>query len=551
MKPIPQVGSGSDEPIPLANILEASSRDLEIGQIQDVVDCEENWTLIRKWLKICQDTHTACSQNSSDRQLPTRLLDVGVSDMDLKLRLSKSLPPEAPYLTLSHCWGGKVFTTLTRNNFQDFLSHIPTSSLSKTFIEAIISTRKLGFRYLWIDSLCIIQGDEADWQHEASMMGTVYANSELNIAASAAPNGDFGCFTTRKPGQVFACRVLARTERGSLQTSVWDCTIEQLSWELLDNNVLNSRAWVYQERFLAPRSLHFTAHQLAWECVSSRACETFPDSFIDNTVTAPAVSTCDSWNDTAQDIADKWAIVVSGYSSRSVTFSRDKLVAISGVSRLFAAKFGTTYLAGMWKEDLVKQLAWYTDQASENDALGSIPTWSWAAVNTGVIFQNPGMLNPDGCIRLVSILQATTVVSNDYFGEVKQGSIQLRCRVPCFGSVTKQHTSKIFTISSGSRGFLALIFLDATLYYLKDEMYFLALLRGTKWNDEPLLCGLVIEPTGPVECRRIGYFQVLGADRIQEFITAQQEASTVDKHFIREALGVDQDGNKMCIITII
>jgi hypothetical protein len=58
--------------------------------------------------------------------------------------------------------GGKVFTTLIRNNFQDFPPRVLTESLSKTFKDAIITTRELRFRYLWIDSLCIIQGEKSD-----------------------------------------------------------------------------------------------------------------------------------------------------------------------------------------------------------------------------------------------------------------------------------------------------------------------------------------------------------------------------------------------------
>jgi len=47
-------------------------------------------------------------------------------------------------------------------------------------------TRKLGVRYLWVDSLCIIQGNTADGQLESSRMGDVYRNSYLTITASKA-----------------------------------------------------------------------------------------------------------------------------------------------------------------------------------------------------------------------------------------------------------------------------------------------------------------------------------------------------------------------------
>jgi hypothetical protein len=259
----------------------------KVGKIQSRADCEANWNLVRKWLRVCQDTHPMCSQDSSSRQLPTRLIDVGTSDMDLKLCLTESLPRDTQYLTLSHCWGGKVFTMLTRNNFREFLSHILAGDLSKTFKDAIVATRSLGFKYLWIDSLCIIQGDEPDWQRESSRMGAVYTNSALNTAAAAAPNGDFGCFSTRRLDRMHGCKVAMRTRRDSSHTTAWDCSVLVGSE---NKNALNSRAWVYQESFLAPRTLSFTAHELFWECISSMTCETFPDSYNYGAVTRPSVA---------------------------------------------------------------------------------------------------------------------------------------------------------------------------------------------------------------------------------------------------------------------
>ncbi|KAE9370130.1 HET-domain-containing protein, partial [Stipitochalara longipes BDJ] len=351
-----------------------------VGIIQNVADAEENWELIKKWLYICQKSHTKCRQNKAlHRQLPTRLIEVGDTDMDLRLCETLGLPQESQYLTLSHSWGGKVFTTLTRRNFEEFLSHIPTDSLSKTFREAIVTTRRLGFKYLWVDSLCIIQGDEVDWTKEASRMEIVYSNSALNIAASAAPNGDFGCFSTRIPGQIYGCTVATRDGPANFDTTVWDITVEHMTSKLW-NNVLNTRAWVFQETFLAPKTIHFTSGQLLWECVSTRSCETFPNSYDDGTNTLPSVR-YEYWNESTLSIAIKWLSVVIEYSNKKVTFDKDKLVALSGVARLFAARFGTTYIAGLWKEDLITQLIWRTLEQEDGGVRNSIPSWSWAAVN--------------------------------------------------------------------------------------------------------------------------------------------------------------------------
>jgi hypothetical protein len=104
------------------------------------------------------------------------------------------------YNTLSHRWGVDLLITLTAENFQQFLSSIPISMLPKTFQDAIEVTRKLGARYLWIDSLCTMQsgnGSAEDWERESSTMHKVYNNAFCDIAARAASNPSSGLFFDR------------------------------------------------------------------------------------------------------------------------------------------------------------------------------------------------------------------------------------------------------------------------------------------------------------------------------------------------------------------
>lgn len=98
------------------------------------------------------------------------------------------------YATLSHCWGKGEFGTLKDTNFVDLQRGIPDQFLSRTFAVAINIARGAGLPYLWIDSLCIIQGNKKDWEIEASKMASVYGGSSLNIAASSARGGTEGCF---------------------------------------------------------------------------------------------------------------------------------------------------------------------------------------------------------------------------------------------------------------------------------------------------------------------------------------------------------------------
>lgn len=91
---------------------------------------------------------------------PKRLLDLqgGIKLVD------SSETEGAAYIILSHCWGKAYLIRLLKSNEGQFRKGDITG-LPKTFREAIQVTRDLGYRYIWIDSLCIIQDSEEDWGH--------------------------------------------------------------------------------------------------------------------------------------------------------------------------------------------------------------------------------------------------------------------------------------------------------------------------------------------------------------------------------------------------
>lgn len=129
--------------------------------------------------------------------MPTRLIFLG--DAYIKLCLSSEFGTTLKYATLSHCWGSLPFMTLTTTNFEAFRNSIPLKDISKTFLDAVFVASELGFQYLWVDSLCIVQNDSDDWNAKSSLMSDVYGNSTINMAASSAINGSVGLFLNRYP----------------------------------------------------------------------------------------------------------------------------------------------------------------------------------------------------------------------------------------------------------------------------------------------------------------------------------------------------------------
>jgi Heterokaryon incompatibility protein (HET) len=236
-----------------------------------------HFLLLREWLKICDESHHDHALAKEDKPLPTRVLDVG-DDINPDVRLY--LPRKAEegkegergrYIALSHRWGNgdKKPLCTTKTNLEALRKGIELDQLPKTFQDAVKVTRQLGVRYLWIDSLCIIQDDDDDWICESRKMEAVFASAYCTIAATSAKESTEGFLIPRSveppirlqdpdDSQLYA--YVSRIDEN------FDCDLEEAE--------LNQRAWVFQERALSCRTIHFTAGQTYWECGSVICCET-------------------------------------------------------------------------------------------------------------------------------------------------------------------------------------------------------------------------------------------------------------------------------------
>ncbi|KAH7176030.1 heterokaryon incompatibility protein-domain-containing protein [Dactylonectria macrodidyma] len=145
--------------------------------------------LLREWLWDCDQKHDKCKlPKGREKYWPTRVIFIGEPN---KLTLVENQATRGDYVVLSHCWGAPTneekerFCT-TRETHQQRLQGFSCDDLPQTFQDAVRTTRELGKQYLWIDSVCIIQGDDGDWQKEAGEMENVFASAFCTIAASSA-----------------------------------------------------------------------------------------------------------------------------------------------------------------------------------------------------------------------------------------------------------------------------------------------------------------------------------------------------------------------------
>ena len=242
-----------------------------------LLDNDSRFGLFREWMRVCDQDHKSfeCYPKRTSR-LPTRVLDV--SDSRLRLHVSR-VGERGEYVALSHCWGTlsqeqkRSFCTSSGNFTLRCTQGLDIDTLPITFQDAIMVTRELGKRYLWIDSLCIIQYDDdlEDWRKESGQMGNIFGNAYVTIAATSAQDATQGFLERprlRDPNSQFA-KVHTSTHGTVLISSIIDDYHSDV-----ENGILNQRAWVLQERALSRRTIHFTANQTYWECGGGVRCET-------------------------------------------------------------------------------------------------------------------------------------------------------------------------------------------------------------------------------------------------------------------------------------
>jgi hypothetical protein len=205
--------------------------------------------------------------------MPTRLLDVGPANTESLRLCCSNKNKRLKYVALSHCWGKvsaeekRQFCT-TDENIKARQKGFDVSELPKTFRDAVRVAQNLGIQYLWIDSLCIIQGNQEDWKSEAKRMQDVYMGAYCTIAATSALDSKAGFLErTVRSDYIHIQDTLGRPFHICTEVDDFDNDVESAP--------LNKRAWVLQERVLSRRTIHFSANQVYFECGDGVYCESF------------------------------------------------------------------------------------------------------------------------------------------------------------------------------------------------------------------------------------------------------------------------------------
>ena len=362
-------------------------------------DSEQLFDKITEWFKACVGEHRRCIRERFT--LPTRLLRTG-TDLDCssdkvwlnKTRDLRNQTKDIRYLALSYCWGGTVNMRTLRENVhirEKYGLHV--ADLPAVIQDAVTVARRLKFEYLWVDSLCISQDDEQEWEQEAALMADIYGGSVFTISALSSPSANVGFLGPRQrsivpigsidyPGQG------EEHYDGDRPLLLFIREEPQGLDDELTSGSLSGRGWPLQERILAPGVLHFGRDQVFWECnedeeTISETGDRIPHSLrikMDNDRTK-------SRNFTDNDIR-LWKGLLGDFFRRDLTIFSDRLHAFSGVAARLRkiGAFTGRYVAGLWESRLDVLLLWTKSQEGLATTIPvekntRISTWSWAHIN--------------------------------------------------------------------------------------------------------------------------------------------------------------------------
>ncbi|KAI1322755.1 hypothetical protein F5Y16DRAFT_404159 [Xylariaceae sp. FL0255] len=384
---------------------------------------QAHFDIMRQWLRLCDDRlkHPNChhthgsnvSTYSHFKCMPTRVLDVG-QDGDDFIRLYEPAHNEADdYIALSHPWGHGPHLVTNVRNLAQHKDGIRISDLPGTFRDAVLTTRALGKRYLWIDSLCILQGAEGDFQEQAGSMETVFSSAYCVLAASRARNQVDGFLGPRQQRDYVTLltpnyrknRKNDDAKDGKEGTFYLCENIDDFSRHVL-NAHLNRRGWVLQEHALARRTIFFADEQTYWECGDGVRCETL--TRLTNGLAAflgdPGFPQIIMSASQGEKIL-RFQNLYKTYSSLGFTNPSDRAVAMSGIQSRLLKAFGTLGGYGIFDEDkrasrgglLRRSLLWHRPddkklvsiQFPTHSGLTGVPSWSWMAFMGEIDYLKP------------------------------------------------------------------------------------------------------------------------------------------------------------------
>ena len=354
--------------------------------------------LTKSWLQKCQAQHGRFCQHQNREASPDLLAKLRLVDVHTRKVVTCSDP--CTYLALSYVWGAphkQPFRSRTENSM-DVQGHIIDlhlpKSLPRTIEDAIYLTQQLGFQFLWVDVLCIIQDNTDHKKAQIARMGQIYYGATMTIAAAGGQDVEAPLH-----GVKARSRHMHQISEKIKQETL--ANILPRSKSAIGNSAWNSRAWTFQERVLSHRCLILTPYQAYFHCSQESWCE---DTDAESVHSSPSNRTMNNHalihslptlDDNAVKVFETYAFLVNSFTKRKLSFPKDTLKAFQGTIGILEETHHLRFFQGLPKQFIARALLWQPLQPlqritswgglvhqqwdeSEN-VKAFLPSWTWAA----------------------------------------------------------------------------------------------------------------------------------------------------------------------------
>ncbi|KAK5654331.1 hypothetical protein OQA88_7509 [Cercophora sp. LCS_1] len=284
------------------------------------------------------------------------------------------------YVALSYVWGAVQNFRLTKVNkktlsqkgaFRDIQARLP-----RTVQDAMVLVRELGYRYLWVDALCLLQNDHEDLEAGITVMDEIYERSCFTIVAACGHDANAGLPGVREGSR----------EQSSLVVEVKPGVPMgvETDWELLfESSVYSTRAWTLQEFLLSKRTLSFVNDRVYFHCTlteNSETCDVHPRPTVIDSSTSSQLMHSVRMALPMEDFAN----ILLHYTQRVLGDQNDVLRALAGIIRRFSDRLDYPFLQGL-PTGALDIFVLFRANRTVLHRRPSFPSYSWAGWAGGVM----------------------------------------------------------------------------------------------------------------------------------------------------------------------
>jgi hypothetical protein len=402
-------------------------------------------------LSNCSERHDCGADLSKSDYLPERLIHVqdDIPKLVFGADIYSSSQASPRYLALSYCWGTEKDAShepeskLTKQSIDEFRAEISEQKLSAVHRDAIFVARALSIPYIWIDALCILQGDRLDWERQCKQMDKIYGCAYVTVLAAASISSHKS-FLQRPHGlqtKISFRSAIQPGRNGSLLIELRKVTSLHRGNILYDDasqSRLSTRGWAYQEAILSTRRIMFGEWNIHYLCSNSHQTMNGPEIEQNYDTSMDQIKQVLS----AGDHFRAWKRIfprAARFENHSFTYPEDILPALSGLVRLLQNHPPDNYLAGHWQQDLFRSLAWHRSiqiheerpkelhlRSTCEPVTYTVPSWSILGKNYAELHIESSLRFSDVRSEVQSCDGKVALVGTDPFGAVQTAHLEIR-----------------------------------------------------------------------------------------------------------------------------